>query len=152
MGYPLISWSKQTNLYFKYHKSNPCKVIEDIEYAMGNNKKGRNAENFVCGQLKKRGFVIIGTNVYVRYGEIDIIAFKDRITYFFEVKSSYSSIDPLELYTKNKRRKLKRSVTTWILQKGSFNTNRFKIFVICMWIRKSGIKTRIIDDSGLLFC
>lgn len=119
---------------------------------MSNRKKGRNAENLVCAQLKKRGFVIIGTNVYVRYGEIDVIACKDEITYFFEVKSSYSSINPIELYTKNKRIRLKRSVTTWLLQKGTFNTSRLRIIIICMWIRKSGIQTRIIEDTGLLFC
>ena len=49
--------------------------------------KGNIAEDRACEYLRSRGFRIIDRNVYNRFGEIDIIALKDSVLHFVEVKS-----------------------------------------------------------------
>ena len=49
--------------------------------------KGDLAEERACGFLENNGFSILERNFYSRFGEIDIIAFKDEILHFTEVKS-----------------------------------------------------------------
>ncbi len=48
---------------------------------------GKLGENIACRYLKGRGFEIIEENHTRKWGEIDIVASKDRKLYFIEVKS-----------------------------------------------------------------
>lgn len=50
-------------------------------------EKGNIAEEKACLFLLERGFSIIERNFYARFGEIDIIASKDDVLHFVEVKS-----------------------------------------------------------------
>jgi len=50
-------------------------------------KIGDIGENIACEFLVKRGFKIIGRNYLKKWGEIDIIAEKEGILHFIEVKS-----------------------------------------------------------------
>ncbi|HEC1788756.1 TPA: YraN family protein, partial [Campylobacter lari] len=54
-----------------------------FEYLFG--KKG---EELACEFLKTQGFEILKRNFYSKFGEIDIIAKKDKILHFIEVKST----------------------------------------------------------------
>lgn len=49
--------------------------------------KGDYAEERGCDYLTSLGFAIIERNFYSRFGEIDIIAIKDEVLHFVEVKS-----------------------------------------------------------------
>ena len=49
--------------------------------------KGNLAEDKACEFLLNNGFLIIERNFYSRFGEIDIIASKDEVLHFIEVKS-----------------------------------------------------------------
>ena len=49
-------------------------------------KKGDHAEQLVCQHLLDNGFVIVARNYRKRYGEIDIIAKKNDLLVFVEVK------------------------------------------------------------------
>lgn len=49
--------------------------------------KGNKAEDKAVGFLYDNGFSIIERNFYSRFGEIDIIASKDEVLHFVEVKS-----------------------------------------------------------------
>ena len=49
--------------------------------------KGNLAEDKACEFLLNNGFMIIERNFYSRFGEIDIIATKDEVLHFIEVKS-----------------------------------------------------------------
>jgi putative endonuclease len=75
-------------------------------------KSGEKGENEAVSFLKKRGFKICGRNIPNKFGEIDIVAQKDRTTYFFEVKAGKqgSSILPAENLHSQKIRKFLRSV------------------------------------------
>lgn len=48
---------------------------------------GQLGEDIVAKYLKNKGFSIIGLNYRKKYGEIDIIAQKGKITHFIEVKT-----------------------------------------------------------------
>ena len=52
------------------------------------------AEEKACFYLRDLGFQIIERNYTLRGGEIDIIAIKDEVLHFIEVKSG-SSYDPI---------------------------------------------------------
>jgi len=49
--------------------------------------KGNQAEDLACGFLDENGFSIVERNFYSRFGEIDIIAFKEDVLHSVEVKS-----------------------------------------------------------------
>lgn len=50
-------------------------------------KKGNIAEEAACKFLFENGYTIVEKNFYSRFGEIDIIAVKDEVLHFIEVKS-----------------------------------------------------------------
>ncbi len=77
-------------------------------------KIGSFIEDLVCEQLSDRGFKIVDRNFYTRFGEIDIIAEKDGILYFVEVRGSRGSIDPSESITSKKKRNLKRAISLYL--------------------------------------
>lgn len=57
-----------------------------------NNKtRGNHGEDLATKELEKSGYTIICRNYRTKYGEIDIIAQKNNVLYFVEVKSKYSS-------------------------------------------------------------
>ncbi len=53
---------------------------------MDKRKQGMIGENTACVYLINKGYKILNRNYYTRYGEIDIIAKKDDIIIFIEVK------------------------------------------------------------------
>lgn len=70
-------------------------------------KKGNQAEQFVCQHLCDNGFTIIARNYRKRYGEIDIIAQKNDLLIFVEVKRrDTNQIDPSETIIPSKQRKI----------------------------------------------
>jgi len=48
---------------------------------------GRIGEDVACKYLVKQGFLIVERNFWKKFGEIDIVAKKDGILHFIEVKS-----------------------------------------------------------------
>ncbi len=79
---------------------------------------GREGENAAVRYLKKRGFAIVLRNFLTPLGEIDIIAIKKGVLYFFEVKSKRSDKmgTPFESLTENKRKRV-RKTAEWFLSK-----------------------------------
>lgn len=71
--------------------------------------KGNIAEDRACEYLSEHGFTILERNYYAKFGEIDIIATKDNIYHFVEVKSG----EELELALQNLTpRKISRVIKT----------------------------------------
>ena len=68
---------------------------------------GEVGETAAVSWLKKQGFSIVVRNVANKYGEIDIIAKKKGIVYFFEVKAGKAGswFNPAENLTPAKLRK-----------------------------------------------
>lgn len=78
---------------------------------MNNSKiKGSNAESMACKWLESNGFSIIKCNFFAKFGEIDIIALKNKILYFIEVKSSFKNNEPIYAITPKKLEKIYKSI------------------------------------------
>ena len=77
--------------------------------------KGNIAEEKAVTILESLGFVVNSRNFYSRFGEIDIIAKKDGVTHFIEVKSSVN-YEPLENITPTKIRRLLKTIDYYILK------------------------------------
>jgi len=80
---------------------------------------GNQSEELALGFLQQNGFRIIDRNFYAKkMGEIDIIAIKDDIIHFIEVKSSFSnSFEPIYNITPLKLRKIVKSSQYYLQQK-----------------------------------
>ena len=74
---------------------------------------GNRAEQQACEWLVKQGCQILDRNVYSRFGEIDIIAQKDGILHFIEVKSG-TTFEPIYNITPAKLSKLLRSIQAYL--------------------------------------
>lgn len=48
---------------------------------------GRLGEDIAAGYLKRRGFVVLARNYRKKFGELDIVAQKDGVLHFVEVKA-----------------------------------------------------------------
>jgi putative endonuclease len=79
--------------------------------------KGNFAEERGCEYLRNKGCRIVDRNVYNRFGEIDIIALRDNVLHFVEVKSATSYEQAVNNITSSKLQKLHRTIQTYLQQK-----------------------------------
>jgi len=84
--------------------------------------KGDIAEERACEFLLKNDFMIVQRNFYSRFGEIDIIAQKDEILHFIEVKSALEYEIAIENITKSKLSKLIKTAYVY-MKKNSLDTD-----------------------------
>lgn len=77
---------------------------------------GRQAEIAVARQLSKQGFKILAQNWRTRRCEIDLVAQKDKIIYFIEVKyrSGLTQGDGLAYITNRKLDQLNFAARMWL--------------------------------------
>ena len=82
---------------------------------MSSKEKGKEAEAKACKYLEGYDFIIIETNFFAKkLGEIDIIAKKNNIYHFIEVKSALDYETAINNITPSKLSKLKRSIEYYI--------------------------------------
>jgi putative endonuclease len=79
--------------------------------------RGNIAEERGCEYLRKNGFRILDRNVYNRFGEIDIIALRDDVIHFVEVKSAQTYEQAVNNITPSKLQKLHRTIQTYLQKK-----------------------------------
>ncbi|QHG90458.1 YraN family protein [Sulfurimonas sp. CVO] len=84
--------------------------------------KGNLAEDKAYEFLLKHGFDVIERNFYSRFGEIDIIALKDGVLHFIEVKSALEYETAVENITKSKLSKLIKTAYVY-MKKNSLDTD-----------------------------
>lgn len=75
--------------------------------------KGEVAESSAVEFLQNSGFEIMERNYFTRYGEIDIIAKKDSIYHFIEVKSG-KNFNPLQNVTPKKLNRIINSIYIYL--------------------------------------
>lgn len=76
--------------------------------------KGNIAEDRACEYLTKNGYFIVERNFYSRFGEIDIIASKDEVLHFVEVKSGEDYELAIQNITPSKLSKLIKTVHVYM--------------------------------------
>ncbi len=80
--------------------------------------KGDQAEQKACEFLNTQGFNIIEQNYYAKkLGEIDIIAIKNRVYHFVEVKSAKDYETAINNINPTKISKLKKSIEYYLQNK-----------------------------------
>lgn len=79
--------------------------------------KGGKAEDTACEHLLHKGFDIIERNFYSRFGEIDIIALKDEVVHFVEVKSGEDYESAVQNITKAKLSKIIKTADVYMKRK-----------------------------------
>jgi len=75
--------------------------------------KGLEAEGVACEYLENLGYMVIDRNVRKKFSEIDIVATKDGVYRFVEVKSG-DSFDPVYNLTPAKLKKIIKGVGSYI--------------------------------------
>jgi len=79
-------------------------------------KKGREAEDFAVSYLVNSDYIIIDRNVYMGKKEIDIVALKDNVLHFVEVKSG-EGFEPLDNVTYKKLSNLTYAIERYMVSK-----------------------------------
>lgn len=87
-------------------------------------------EDRACAFLKKHKFKIIERNFHSKFGEIDIVATKDEITHFIEVKFTQKNYDVSDRLDKKKYQKLLKTIEFYRLKKGDLSD--FQLDLICI--------------------
>ncbi len=80
---------------------------------------GNQAEFIVKNWLEHKGFTVIERNWKTRWCEIDIVATKEKIVYFIEVRHRKSNLwgDGIDSITSKKRKQVEFAANFWIHQK-----------------------------------
>ncbi len=118
---------------------------------------GRLGEDIACGFLKNRRFRIIERNYRKKWGEIDIIAKKDNVLHFIEVKTSECNsfkenrlniFSPEERVNKQKLMRLERTIKTYLIHRnvddGQIYT--FDIAVVFLNLKEKKAHVDVIND------
>ena len=87
-------------------------------------------ENKACKYLKKQGFEILKRNFHSKFGEIDIIAKKNEILHFIEVKFTQNDYEVYERLDKKKYDKILKTIEFYNLKKGICSD--FQLDLICI--------------------
>lgn len=81
---------------------------------------GNKGEDAVVSDLEKKGYQIIQRNYLKKWGEIDIIALKNKVLHFIEVKSvsskKGSDYRPEENMHRDKMKRLGRTIQTFLIE------------------------------------
>jgi len=76
--------------------------------------KGNIAEDKACEFLLNAGYMIVERNFYSRFGEIDIIAIKDEVLHFVEVKSGLDYESAVQNITPTKLSRLVKTAYVYM--------------------------------------
>ena len=116
-------------------------------------KIGDIGEGIACKYLVRKGYVVLERNYWKPWGEIDIIAEKDRILTFVEVKSvslptgrqvsRESDYRPEENLYPAKLRRLHRAIQTYLLDHKVPETKQWQIDLACVRIDFTAKKGRV---------
>jgi len=136
--------------------------IKDGFYGLNTSKMAKNTrkigdigERIACEYLVRKGFVVISRNYRKSWGEIDIIANKDSLIHFVEVKSAHTyfsfnddSHHPEENVDGWKMKQIRKMIQTYFDENGKGLENQFCFHVICVYLDmvKRKAKVRMIEN------
>jgi Holliday junction resolvase-like predicted endonuclease len=118
---------------------------------MHTREKGQIGETIACGYLVSRGYKIVERNYQKKWGEIDIIATKDSVLHFVEVKSVTGThalrfLDthrPEDNVHALKGRHIGRMIETYLNDKGGGVGVEFHFHVLCVFMDYTTRRARI---------
>lgn len=91
-------------------------------------------EELAARRMRELGYTILCRNYRRQSGEIDIIAAKDGVIYFTEVKTRSSSgfARPADNVTAHKRGQIARTAAFWFQEQGGESASALLIAEICL--------------------
>ncbi len=102
---------------------------------------GDKGEDIACEWLKKHDFLLVERNYNKKWGEIDIIAAKDKIIHFIEVKSvtlkekkRERGHRPEENVHELKQRRLKKVIQTYLFERRYGFDAEFQFHVVLVYM------------------
>jgi putative endonuclease len=101
----------------------------------GNVDKGKWGEELAAAYLQQRGYQILFRNFYSKYGELDIVAKKNSLLVFVEVKTRTQDIygTPGEAVDERKRRHMNYAANFFIQRFGIHHVDlRFDVIEISL--------------------
>lgn len=123
-----------------------------------NKEVGTKGEDLACQYLEQIGYEILKRNYYDKVGEIDIIAYKDYIIHFIEVKSvsretkyeviheTFGSAEPLynpaEKVDRQKIRKIEKVAEGFLFENG-LEEEAYQLDLIMIFIYDGGFRHQI---------
>lgn len=117
------------------------------------NEIGKIGEQITKTFLMKHGFSVLETNYRTKFGEIDIIAEKDNVLRFVEVKSvkvrdvSHTdnlNVKPEDNLTRDKWFKLVTSVSIYLQHKNISSETKYQIDLACVYIDTETRQGRVV--------
>lgn len=133
-----------------------------LENKKSDNKiKGDIGENVGCVFLKNKGFEIVCRNYRRPWGELDIVAVKDRITHFFEVKSVtvgrfsadpevYEGYRPEDRVNAFKLGQIRRMIQTYLVDQKISPDRGFQFHVLSVYLNVKQRKARVVWMENLI--
>ncbi|MBI2633570.1 MAG: YraN family protein [Parcubacteria group bacterium] len=100
---------------------------------------GDEGEDIAVAYLKKQKYAIRERNFRTRFGEIDIVAEKDGLFIFVEVKTKTSALfgTPEEEFTTAKQKRMRRAIVSYIYEKKIYDA-RWRVELVAIEIKKDG--------------
>ncbi len=110
------------------------------------NKTGEIGEDIVTNFLIRKGFKVICRNYRKKWGEIDIIAEKDKVLYFVEVKTvsrksfgghfeqGINNYRPEDNMHPWKLKRLRRAIQTYLLEKYKKEEPEWQFDLVCVFL------------------
>jgi len=129
---------------------------ENIKNGYKNKEIGNKGEGLACQYLEQLGYEIIKRNHIDRVGEIDIIAYKDYVIHFVEVKSvsretqnnviyetfGDSQYNPAEKVDRLKMRKIEKVAERFLFENG-LEEEAYQFDLIMVFIYDGGFRYKI---------
>ena len=82
-------------------------------------EKGNRAEDIASSYIQELGYLIVTRNFYSRFGELDIIAIKENVLHFVEVKSGEDYEKAIQNITPTKLSRLIKTAQVY-MKKNAF--------------------------------
>ena len=135
----MINMSKNRDMFHKKHFT--CNVLHK-------RAKGNIGEGVATRFLESKGFLVLDRNYLRKWGELDIVAQKDGMIHFFEVKSASlqsSSYEhkPEDNVHELKAKHLRRIIETYLEEKCGGLEAKFQFHVLCVFLDMSTRKGRV---------
>lgn len=114
---------------------------------INNREAGKAGEARACIFLKEQGFEILENNFYAgRYGEIDIVALKNNLLVFAEVKSRSNEKYGGGIYsiTEKKKKALRRAAGFYLVKNSIYDSKDYTIRFDLILIDNNGVT--VVDD------
>lgn len=109
-------------------------------------QRGQQAEALVAEHLIGLGWTVLDQNWHGVGGELDIVAVRNNVLRFIEVKGRFLGEDALEAITASKQNKLRRTAEAWLLAHGDdFEEMAFTVAVVTF--DPSGWQVALLDDA-----